>query len=450
MTKLLYMIKNENEVFKFRALETLYELLEKSSTNKISFLLVEEFLEIFLKLFSSGFYDVKGFFIKNLIILFVNYSSVSFKYINQIIYVTKKNLRNKNTLIRRASAQLVTGILYKLNNYQTKHYIYQITFILNENLNEEDPITLGIVIFGIIKALKISEMAFLGTSGRIIIPKLIPILRNKNAEVQKNAVILLGYLADKMGVFLSPKEWLRISFSLLDIFRSDFKNVRRNAVNTFGIIAKVIGPQDILFFLLNNLKVQERQCRISTAIAIAVICEICSPIIVLPFLIQEYIILDSNIQNGILKSLAFLFEFIGEQTKNLILILLPLLESAITNQDVVHRQIACNIIQHVSINVLNMNCEELIQHLFNYVWPNIFERSPHMKKAVVNCIDSCRVILGGSLIYFYVINGLFHPSKKVRDIYWYINNLIYVGSQPALIVAYPNLEHFLIHKYMNI
>mmetsp|Transcript_35960 Transcript_35960/g.69843 ORF Transcript_35960/g.69843 Transcript_35960/m.69843 type:complete len:451 (+) Transcript_35960:1317-2669(+) len=450
MTKLLYMIKNENEIFKFRALETLYEVLKNIDPDKISFLLVEEFLEIFFKLFSSGFYDLKGYFIKNLTILFINYSSVSFKYIKQMIYVTKKNLKNKNSLIRKASAELIIGIVDKLDNYQTKHYIYQITFILNENLNEEDPLTLSIIILGIIKALRISEMVFLGTSGRIIIPKLIPILKNKDAGVQKNTMILLGYLADKMGVFLSPKEWLRISFSLLDIFRSEYKNVRRNAVNTFGIIAKVIGPQDILFFLLNNLKVQERQSRISTAIAIAVICEICSPTIVLPFLIQEYITLDSNIQNGILKALAFLFEFIGEQTKNLILFLLPLLESAISNQDVVHRQISCNIIQHMSINVLNLNCEELIQHLFNFVWPNIFEKSPHMKKAVINCIDSCRIILGGSLIYFYVINGLFHPSKKVRDIYWYINNLIYVGAQPALIVSYPNLEHFLIHKYMKI
>lgn len=73
-----------------------------------------------------------------------------------------------------------------------------------------------------------------------------------------------------------------------------------------------------------------------------------------------------------------------------------------------------------------------------------------MKKATINCIDSCRVTLGASLVYFYIITGLFHPSKKVRDIYWYINNLVYVGSQPALIVAYPNLENFLIHKSLKI
>ena len=86
MTKLLYMIKNENEIFKFKALETLYEVFKNMDPEKISLLLVEEFLEVFLKLFSSGFYDLKGYFIKNLTILFINYSSISFKYTKQVIY----------------------------------------------------------------------------------------------------------------------------------------------------------------------------------------------------------------------------------------------------------------------------------------------------------------------------------------------------------------------------
>ncbi len=34
------------------------------------------------------------------------------------------------------------------------------------------------------------------------------------------------------------------------------QSIRRAAVNTFGYIAKAIGPQDVLVTLLNNLKVQ--------------------------------------------------------------------------------------------------------------------------------------------------------------------------------------------------
>lgn len=86
MTKLLYMIKNESDVFKFRALETLHEVLKNTNLDNISLFLVKEFLESFLKLLSLGFFDLDGYFIKSLIIFFVNYPSISFKYIKQVIY----------------------------------------------------------------------------------------------------------------------------------------------------------------------------------------------------------------------------------------------------------------------------------------------------------------------------------------------------------------------------
>ena len=56
------------------------------------------------------------------------------------------------------------------------------------------------------------------------------------------------------------------------------------AVNTFGYIAKAIGPQDVLATLLNNLKVQERTNRVCTTVAIAIVAESCGPFTVLPAL----------------------------------------------------------------------------------------------------------------------------------------------------------------------
>ena len=38
------------------------------------------------------------------------------------------------------------------------------------------------------------------------------------------------------------------------------QGIRRATVNTFGYIAKAIGPQDVLTTLLNNLRVQAMQC----------------------------------------------------------------------------------------------------------------------------------------------------------------------------------------------
>ena len=114
-------------------------------------------------------------------------------------------------------------------------------------------------------------------------------------------------------------------------------------MNTFGYIAKAIGPQDVLATLLNNLKVQERQNRVCTTVAIAIVAETCSPFTVLPGLMNEYRVPELNVQNGVLKSLSFLFEYIGEMGKDYIYAITPLLEDAMMDRDLVHRQTACTV-----------------------------------------------------------------------------------------------------------
>lgn len=54
--------------------------------------------------------------------------------------------------------------------------------------------------------------------------------------------------------------------------------------------------------LLNNLKVQERQNRVCTTVAIAVVAESCQPFTVLPALMNEYRVPELNVQNGVLKA----------------------------------------------------------------------------------------------------------------------------------------------------
>jgi hypothetical protein len=62
----------------------------------------------------------------------------------------------------------------------------------------------------------------------------------------------------------------------------------KSLAHSAGYIAKAIGPQDVLVTLLNNLKVQERQNRVCTTVAIAIVAETCSPFTVLPALMNEY------------------------------------------------------------------------------------------------------------------------------------------------------------------
>jgi len=80
----------------------------------------------------------------------------------------------------------------------------------------------------------------------------------------------------------------------------------------------IFSPHDVLATLLNNLKVQERQNRVCTTVAIAIVAETCSPFTVLPALMNEYRVPELNVQNGVLKSLSFMFEYIGEMGKDYI------------------------------------------------------------------------------------------------------------------------------------
>ena len=176
---------------------------------------------------------------------------------------------------------------------------------------------------------------------------------------------------------------MRICFELLELLKAHKKAIRRAAVSTFGYIAKAIGPQDVLHTLLNNLKVQDRQMRVCTTVAIAIVAETCGPFTVLPALMNEYRVPELNIQNGVLKALSFMFEYIGEMGKDYIYAVTPLLEDALMDRDQVHRQTSCATVKHLSLGVAGLGCEDALIHLLNFVWPNIFEESPHVIQAIV-------------------------------------------------------------------
>ena len=236
---------------------------------------------------------------------------------------------------------------------------------------------------------------------------------------------------------MAAREWMRICFELLEMLKAHKKAIRRAAVNTFGYIAKAIGPQDVLHTLLNNLKVQERQNRVCTTVAIAIVAEACGPFTVLPALMNEYRVPEMNVQNGVLKSLSFLFEYIGEASKDYIYAVAPLLEDAMTDRDAVHRQTAATSIAHLTLGVAGLGCEDAVLHLLNFIWPNIFEASPHVANAMRDALDAMRVTLGPGILMNYLLQGLFHPARKVRDVYWGQYNSLLVGAGDALVPFQP-------------
>lgn len=93
-----------------------------------------------------------------------------------------------------------------------------------------------------------------------------------------------------------------------------------------------------------------------------------------------------------------------------------MLEDALTDRDLVHRQTASVIVKHLALGVAGLGCEDSMLHLMNLVWPNCFETSPHVIGAVMEAIEAMRVTLGPGTLLSYTLQGLFHPARKVREV----------------------------------
>lgn len=360
-------------------------------------------------------------------------------YLLQIVGTIKFRLNNKSARVRMQAADLVTEVAHVMKLCGEEENLSHVGQVLYENLGEEYPEVLGSIIGALKSIASVIGMSSLNPPVNEVLTSLTPILKNRHEKVQENTIKLVGLIADRGATYVHAKEWMRICFDLLELLKAGRKTIRRATVNAFGYIAKAIGPQDVLHTLLNNLRVQERQLRVCTTIAMAIVAESCEPFTVLPALMNEYRVADMNVQNGVLKALSFIFEYIGEMSKDYIYAVTPLLQDALMSRDIVHRQIACNAVKHIALGVQGLGCEDALTHLLNYVWPNIFETSPHIMNAVFEAVEALRVSLGPGRIMLHLLQGLYHPARRVREVYWKIFNNVYVYSGDGLVPFYPRL-----------
>nr|XP_031861647.1 uncharacterized protein CI109_002877 [Kwoniella shandongensis]KAA5528719.1 hypothetical protein CI109_002877 [Kwoniella shandongensis] len=360
-------------------------------------------------------------------------------YLPQIVSMILWRLTNKSAKVRMLAADLTTRLAPIIKSCGEDMLLSKLGVVIFEQLGEEYPDALGSLIAAEGAIANVVGMTQMNPPVKDLLPRMTPILRNRHEKVQEATINLIGRIADRGAEFVPAKEWMRICFELLDLLKAHKKAIRRAAVNSFGYIAKAIGPQDVLSVLLTNLKVQERQSRVCSTVAIAIVSETCGPFTCIPAILNEYRTPELNVRNGCLKALAFVFEYVGEMSKDYIHSVVGLLEDALTDRDHVHRQTACAIVKHLAVGVAGLGYEEALTHLLNLVWPNIFETSPHVIGGVMDSIEAMRLGIGPGPILSYVLQGLYHPARRVREVYWRMYNTLILGASDAMVPFYPAL-----------
>lgn len=59
---------------------------------------------------------------------------------------------------------------------------------------------------------------------------------------------------------------------------------------------------------------------------------------------------------------------------------------------------------------------------------------------MIEAIEGIRVAVGPGILLQYCLQGMFHPARRVREVYWKIYNNVYIGAQDGLIAYYPRVE----------
>ena len=64
----------------------------------------------------------------------------------------------------------------------------------------------------------------------------------------------------------------------------------------------------------------------------------------------------------------------------------------------------------MALGVVGFGCEDALLHLMNYVWPNIFETSPHMMQSFNDAVEGFRVSVGPTRVLLYTLQVSGGPS----------------------------------------
>ena len=379
-------LKDENETYRKMVMETIENVLSNLGSAEVDSRLEEQLVDGILYAFQEQ--TMEDVVMLNGFGTVCNSLGTRLKpYLPQICGTILWRLNNKAAKVRQQAADLIARVSSVMKTCQEEKLMGHLGVVLYEYLGEEYPEVLGSILGALKAIVNVIGMHKMTPPIKDLLPRLTPILKNRHEKVQENCIDLVGRIADRGSEFVSAREWMRICFELLELLKAHKKAIRRAAVNTFGYIAKAIGPHDVLATLLNNLKVQERQNRVCTTVAIAIVAETCAPFTVLPALMNEYRVPELNVQNGVLKALSFMFEYIGEMAKDYIYAVTPLLIDALMERDLVHRQIAMDAVAHLTLGVIGFGCEDALVHLLNHVWPNVFETSPHViQRYVLNIL----------------------------------------------------------------
>ncbi|TKY71845.1 Splicing factor 3B subunit 1 [Spatholobus suberectus] len=247
-------LKDESEPYRRMVMETIEKVVTNLGASDIDARLEELLIDGILYAFQEQTSDDANVMLNGFGAVINSLGQRVKPYLPQICGTIKWRLNNKSAKVRQQAADLISRIAVVMKQCHEEQLMGHLGVVLYEYLGEEYPEVLGSILGALKSIVNVIGMTKMTPPIKDLLPRLTPILKNRHEKVQENCIDLVGRIADRGAEFVPAREWMRICFELLEMLKAHKKGIRRATVNTFGYIAKAIGPQDVLATLLNNLK----------------------------------------------------------------------------------------------------------------------------------------------------------------------------------------------------
>lgn len=335
------------------------------------------------------------------------------RFISYILEDSMKFIRNSHAEVRIRGLRVISKIARMLD---VRDLVY-CGSILFENMNGADQTTLTFVLMAIHSVYNSHRFKHASE----LVPNILPILRSKENKVVEAGIVLLHAICmnspDECEK-INRREWLRISYELVDSLSFCSRRMRKMVVGSLGYISRIVGPQEILNILMDILESEDKQQRTGASLAISALGEHNELFSILPTLLTDYSIPNALTQQGILRAMIHVFQRTSPVSTNYIYSVLPMVEDAIMDEDPGYRSLGLTLIKHIVLGYRTPRIDtELILHMLNLVWMNILDFTPFIRSSFDECMEAFVTVLSSQVMYRYVLQGLFHPAKAVRERY---------------------------------
>ena len=452
-------MKDENDSFQRMVVETVTKLVQSVGTERLTETSVSKLMDGAISALQLDVTGCNRTLMEGLAAVCKSLGARLRRFNQEISRLIRQRLDSPQPEVRQQTGELIARIASALTEAGGTLMLTGLGRTLFDKLQEKDKGPLAAYVKASKAILEEVGPEKYQPSVKELLKSLTFVIHNQDPMVQLCAIQLIEHIAalKESNVEEIHLEELATK-GLLHLLDGERRETRRACAQTFGTIAEKIGPLRIVLQLIDNFRQEDRKIRICTGVAIGVIALKCRPFMVVPFLINEYRACEGQqvaqiVQHSILKAIRYMFEYIGPAGREYLFPLIPLFQRAITETELQHRRMAVEAARAAVMAVVGHDgFYEVVLHLLNLTHPNIVEllARPNSTKgteernklvtAVVGLYEAARLVLGSQVLLQYLIQGLYHPARGVRDVYWRTYNILLVGNPEALVPAYPTVD----------